>query len=294
MRIKEIRALSWSTYGAQLLFVETLTYMTLSFHLIPLACFFCWLLDADSVQICLVKIWTHFFHSPHVPMWVQICVLAANIWTVVICTFLVLFSITRQFFCSCVIAFWTRLGAKGESGSLIFFCFRFFTFWVCKGQIVFTGIRLEFQEYICFKIMWNFMVEHPGIHLSSIARHACCSSFILFSVVGNTSCMHRKYKDDSTIATSIVVGAILFATGFIGALQEARMTQKNEIAAFSTLLRFKAAVNSKFTRLKVKSLLPLKMKLGWIMYTFGGLQFLELLQFLLDKVIIFTLMICKM
>jgi len=120
MRSKETRALSWSTCGAQLLFVETLAYIALCFPLILLACFFCWLVDADSVQICLIKMWTHFVCSP-VPNSVQLFVLAVNLWTVLSCTFLVLSSITRILFCSCILAFWTRLGCKGESKCMFYF-----------------------------------------------------------------------------------------------------------------------------------------------------------------------------
>jgi len=38
---------------------------------------------------------------------------------------------------------------------------------------------------------------------------------------------------------------------------------------------------------------PLEMKLGWILYTFDQQLFLRFMQFLLDKVIIFKLMICQ-
>lgn len=162
-----------------------------------------------------------------------------------------------------------------------------------KNYNTFTGIRLEFKDYICFQIMWNCCVEHAGIYLSSIARHACCGSFMLSSVVANTSCMHRKFKDDSTIAITIVIGAMVFVAGFIGAFQEARHTQANLKATSSMILRFKAAVSSKLTRLKVISLMRLRFKLGWNMYTFDAPQFLHFLQFLLDKVILFTLIICK-
>jgi len=157
----------------------------------------------------------------------------------------------------------------------------------------FTGVRLQFQEYVHLQIIWNSIFEHPGIYLSSIARHVCCGSFMLFSIVANTGCMHKKLKDDSTIAITMVIGAIVFAAGFICTFQEARITQKNVIASSSTILRFKAEANSRFTCLKAKSILRFRCELGWILYRFDGHQFLEFLQFILDKVILFTLMICE-
>jgi len=137
------------------------------------------------------------------------------------------------------------------------------------------------------------MFENSGIYLSSISRHVCCGSFMLFSIVNNTGCMHRKLNDDSTTTILLAAGVIIFGAGFICTIQEARITQKHLIASSFTLLRFKAEANSRFFRLKVKSLLPFKTTLGWIMYSFDGRQFLQFLQFILDKVIIFTLMICE-
>jgi len=118
MRSKKAQNFYWSTYGAQLFCVQAfiLTWI-FPFPLIPLVGFVGWLLDIDSVHICLVQIWAHFFGS-QVPRMVQIGVLIVNLWTVVSCTFLILSSLTRLLFYLCITAFWTRLGAREKSERL--------------------------------------------------------------------------------------------------------------------------------------------------------------------------------
>jgi len=153
LRSDQLRTLSWSNYGAPLLFVESLTYMKLCFPLFPLACFFCWLIDADSVQICLGKIWTHLACSP-VPSSVQICVLAVNLWTVFSCTFLVLFSITRQAFCLCTFAFWSQLGAK-EQGMCFTLCRMVST--ATKTDKFYSEHYLKLSLILGVKEVWIFL-----------------------------------------------------------------------------------------------------------------------------------------
>jgi len=105
--------------------------------------------------------------------------------------------------------------------------------------------------------------------------------------------MHRKSKDSSTIAISVAAGVFLFISAFHITIYESRITQKVFIASSCWVLRLKAVANSRLTRLEAKSNRPLEMKLGWILYNFDNNQFLEFMQFLLDKVILFTLMICE-
>ena len=105
--------------------------------------------------------------------------------------------------------------------------------------------------------------------------------------------MHRKSKDSSTIALSIAVGAILLVSGFNIVIYESQITQKVYNASSCWTLRIKVDAKSRLASLKAKSNRPLELKLGWILYTFDNNQFLEFMQFLLDKVILFTLMICE-
>jgi len=118
MRKEKVRTLCWSTYGAQLLCVESFAILLLFVPLIPVVCFMCWLTGADSVHICLVEIWGKKFSST-LPKSVELAVLAVNLWTVQSCTFLVISSLTGMFTHICIAAFWTRLGAYGESATRI-------------------------------------------------------------------------------------------------------------------------------------------------------------------------------
>ena len=157
----------------------------------------------------------------------------------------------------------------------------------------FTEIRLQHHEYRCFRIISNIMNGRPGIYLSTISRHVCSGCFMLFSTVVNTSCMQRKLKDSSTIVIAMIVGIFLFFSAFNISIYESLITQKVRIASSCWKLRLKAEANSRLTHSKANSNWPLRVKLGWILYTFDNIQFLKLLQFLLDKVILFTLMICR-
>jgi len=158
---------------------------------------------------------------------------------------------------------------------------------------LFIEIRLQHQEYRCFRIISNILNERPGIYLSSIGRHVCSGCFMFFSIVVNTSCMQRKLKDSSTILIVMVVGAFLFISAFNIVIYESLITQKVGIASSCWMLRLRAEANSRLTHLKANSNWPLRVKLGWILYSFDNIRFLKLMQFLLDKVIIFTLMICR-
>jgi len=105
--------------------------------------------------------------------------------------------------------------------------------------------------------------------------------------------MHRKLKRGSNIAILMLAGVIIFFSGFNGTIQESRMTQKVLVASSSTIFRYKVEANSNWTRAMANKHRPLEMKLGWILYTFDQQLFLRFMQFLLDKVIIFKLMICQ-
>jgi len=114
MRKKKVRTLCWSTYGAQLLCVQSFTLLWVFLPLIPLAGLMAWLAQVDSTRICLFQFWTKFFNS-QVPNSVQLGVLAVNLWTALSATFLCLCSMTKLLFYLFIAAFWTRLGARGES-----------------------------------------------------------------------------------------------------------------------------------------------------------------------------------
>jgi len=90
----------------------------------------------------------------------------------------------------------------------------------------------------------------------------------------------------------MMAGVILFFSGFNNTMYESRMTQKVVVASSCTAFRYKAEANSRLTRLMAKSHRRLEIKLGWIMYTFDQHFSLRFMQFLLDKAIIFKLMIC--
>jgi len=112
---KKARNLCWSTFGTPLLCVQSFILIwVLAFPLTPLVCFLFWLLDADSVHICIFQIWTHFAHF-QMPRSVELVVLAINLWTILICTFLAASSLSRLLFYLCVAAFWTQVGARATS-----------------------------------------------------------------------------------------------------------------------------------------------------------------------------------
>ena len=114
MRREEMRKVCWSTYGAQLLCVQSFALIWLFLPLIPLVCFLCWLAEADSVHFCLFQVWPYLFRDPQVPRSVQLGALAISLWTDLCCTFIVLSSLTRALLYYCIAAFWTRQGARGE------------------------------------------------------------------------------------------------------------------------------------------------------------------------------------
>jgi len=91
----------------------------------------------------------------------------------------------------------------------------------------------------------------------------------------------------------MVAGGILFFAGFVITVQESQITQKIFTASYSRIVQYKAEANSKLKRLKAKSNRTVEVKSGWILYSFDKSQFLQFMQFLFDKVIIFTLMICE-
>jgi len=114
MRNNKDRACCWSTYGAQLLCVQAFTFLWLSAPFIVLATFIGWLLNVDSLHICIVKIWTYFL-SYQFPRVVQLGILMVNLWTIFCSMVYVLSNLTRLLLYACVTAFWLRMAAQEES-----------------------------------------------------------------------------------------------------------------------------------------------------------------------------------
>jgi len=88
------------------------------------------------------------------------------------------------------------------------------------------------------------------------------------------------------------IGAILFAAVFILLYQESQLTQKVVNASRRSLYRFRVQATSKYRRLRVKSFQGVNVQYGWILYRLDERQFLNFMQFIFDKVIIFLLVIC--
>jgi len=114
MRDRKDRTYCWSTYGTQLFSIQSFTLLWMFLPLIALVDFFCWLADSNPVFICLSHTWRLYFRC-QMPQVFQLGLLVVNFWTVLSFTFLGLCSITRMAFFLLIAAFWTRLGAKGES-----------------------------------------------------------------------------------------------------------------------------------------------------------------------------------
>jgi len=92
---------------------------------------------------------------------------------------------------------------------------------------------------------------------------------------------------------AMLIGAIGIVGGFTILFQESRVNQKVVDASSRSLHRFKFQATSRYERLRVKSYQLVDVRFGWIFYAFDTRQFLKFMQFLLDQVIIFLLVICE-
>jgi len=143
------------------------------------------------------------------------------------------------------------------------------------------------HEYQSFQVLSNIMQEYSGIFLGSVARHMCCASFMFFGIVINLACFSQL--KGHLILTEI--GVTIFVAGFLITFQESRVVQILRLTSLQTIQRLKNS-KSKYESLKAYSFKPILTQFGWIMYTFDVPQFLTLMQYLFDKVIIFGLLYC--
>lgn len=168
----------------------------------------------------------------------------------------------------------------------------FLEFVSSSNQIFFItilGIQITCREYRSFQIFSNIMREHPGVFLTSVARHICCGTFIFFGIVAYIGCINNV--DSNTYQILLALGAILFFAGFVITVQESRTVSKAFLASSNRIRKFRNE-QSKYNRLQAKSFRCLQVKFGWILYTFDQPQFLNFMQFLFDKVLIFRYVYC--
>ena len=137
-------------------------------------------------------------------------------------------------------------------------------------------------------LLSNIVREHPGVYLASIARHICCGSFIFFGMVVSIGCINQMDRYQLVL----MVGAGLFSAGFIISFQESRATENVYAHSCARIHQYRSDCKSKYKRLQAMSLTPMSSHLGWILYTFDHITFLEFMDFLFDKVLMFTLLYC--
>jgi len=153
-------------------------------------------------------------------------------------------------------------------------------------------VQLTTGEYRSFQVLSNIICEYGGVYLASVARHVCCGSFIFFGIIASLSCLHEKLEEDYLVPLAILLGFNLFVAGFVITVQESRLTHMLRIASSNRIQYYLDHSEGKYERLVVKSYRPDQVKFGWHLYTFNELQFLNFLQFLFDKVVIFVLVFC--
>ena len=143
------------------------------------------------------------------------------------------------------------------------------------------------QEYQSFCVLSNIMKEYSGIFLASVARHACCGTFMIFGIVVNIAC--RSQHEEYLLVTA--TGAFLFVAGFLITVNESRATQIVRSASSQMIQQLKKN-ESKYESKRANSFRPLETQFGWVMYTFDVPQFRNFMLYLFDKVVIFRLLYC--
>jgi len=143
-------------------------------------------------------------------------------------------------------------------------------------------------EYKSLMLLSNIVREHPGVFLASVARHICCGTFMFFGMVASIGCISHMERYELVL----MVGAGLFSAGFIITCQESRATENLHAQSGARIHQYRSRCKSHYERLEAMSFSPMNCQLGWIMYTFDQLTFLEFMHFLFDKVLMFILLYC--